>query len=159
MMKHFNYYVEGSGWADVWFVSDTQKVRFDVSYLSDPLTELCASLLDLINGNAQRAEICFLDEPGSHKLILERLDGGCLKTLILRSDYWQQNDADSSQDVPADIVYCEDDTIQNFSIVVCEGIQSLMERQTLEEYKKKWVIYEFPKNLFEELKSKCGFKK
>lgn len=158
MIKHFNYHLAGAGWAEVWFVSDKQKTRFEVSYLSDPLRELCTGLMALITDNAKEIEVIFADEPGEHRLLLRKSNDEILETEILCSEECKQLDVGKEVKACGTTIYRETDTIHNFATIICVGIQDLLDRQSLDEYIQKWVTHDFPSNVYEKLKTACGFK-
>ena len=70
MLKHFNYWLTGYGWAEVFFTSDQQSIRFEFSYLSDPLADLIRSLLNLLNQSQNETIVDFYDEPSHYRLTI-----------------------------------------------------------------------------------------
>lgn len=72
MTKYFFYRLTGTGWAEATFTSEKQSISFEVSYLSDPLSDLFEALYRLANGETQYEKIIFAEEPGEHSLHLTK---------------------------------------------------------------------------------------
>jgi hypothetical protein len=152
MIKDFNYWLTGIGWAEAFFSSNKQNIRFELSYLSDPLNYLFVALSKMLKGESNHEKIAFWDEPGQHLLIISKPEKDNIDVAILWSDSWGVVD---DADVPLSerqVVYSDTDTLSNFASVVCAGIDSLLERHTLEEYKEKWHKFPFPIDAYEQLK-------
>ena len=152
MITDFNYWLTGVGWAEATFSNKRQNFRFEFSYLSDPLAELFECLIKLMKGRSDKEKISFLDEPGQHVLIISRQKEDLISVEITWSDSWdsmsdQVNAVDGKK-----IVYSDIDTMKNFTLVVCAGIDSLLERHTLSEYHEKWHSSAFPIEKYDELK-------
>lgn len=152
MIKDFNYWLTGIGWAEAFFSSDTQNVRFELSYLSDPLTDLFVALSKMLKGESNNEKISFWDEPGSHLLTFSKLQENNIDVSIFWSDSWGEADAAAVSLSERRIVYSDTDTLTNFASVICTGIDSLLERHTLDDYKEKWYEYPFPIEIYEQLK-------
>ncbi len=152
MIKDFNYWLTGIGWAEAFFSSEKQNVRFELSYLSDPLTELFVGLKKILDGESIIEKIAFWDEPGLHLLIISRKDENNISVTILWSDSWgEADDADMSLSEKS-VVYSDTDTLTNFASTVCAGIDSLLNRHTLDDYKETWFEFPFPVEIYERLK-------
>lgn len=150
MIKDFNYWLTGIGWAEAFFSSDKQNIRFEFSYLTDPLSELFIVLRKMLMGESDQEKIAFWDEPGLHLLIISKLKDK-IDVSILWSNSWGQED---DADVPLSekrVVYSDTDTLINFASVVIAGIESLLGRHTLDEYKEKWYEFPFPIETYEQL--------
>jgi hypothetical protein len=151
MTIHFNYWLTGAGWAEAFFTSDKQNVRFELSYLSDPLADLFDGLCRLINNQSDTERIAFFDEPGEHSLVISKTDEDEIKIEI----FWDNekegiSEADKSQ-YKGELIYSDTDTIKNLTLVICNGVDSLLERHTLEEYKENWVSFDFPLDRYKQL--------
>ncbi len=151
MTTHFNYWLTGSGWAEVFLKSDKQNVRFELSYLSDPLADLFEGLCRLINNQSDFERIAFFDEPGEHSLVISKFDKDEIKIEI----FWEKekegiDEAYKSQDT-GELIYSDTDTLRNLALVISAGIQNLLERHTLKDYKEKWVSYDFPLDKYKQL--------
>jgi hypothetical protein len=149
MTTHFNYWLTGSGWAEAFFTGDKQNVRFELSYLSDPLADLFEGLCRLINSESDIERISFFDEPGEHSLVISKIGKDEIKIEI----FWDNeregiNESDKSQD--SDLIYSDTDTLRNLALVICAGIDDLLERHTLKDYKEKWILYDFPMDKYKQ---------
>ncbi|MCG7856947.1 hypothetical protein MD537_08215 [Flavihumibacter sediminis] len=151
MTTHFNYWLTGSGWAEAFFTSDNQNIRFELSYLSDPLADLLEGLCKLINNQSDTERIAFFDEPGEHSLVISKIDKDEIKIEIFR-DYEKEgiSEADKSQDT-GELIYLDTDTLRNLALIIFEGIESLLGRHTLKDYKEKWVSFDFPLDEYKQL--------
>src|SRR5690349_6861194 len=85
MLTHFNYWLKDYGWAEVFFTSDKQSIRFEFSYLSDPLADLLSSLLHLLNHSQNEAIVDFYDEPGHYRLSMTMIDEAHLRLQVRMS--------------------------------------------------------------------------
>jgi len=151
MTIHFNYWLTGAGWAVVFLTSDKQIVRFELSYLSDPLTDLFEGLCRLINSESVIEKIAFFDEPGEHSLVISKFDKDEIKIEI----FWNTekegiNEVDKSQNT-GEIMYSDTDTLRNLALVICVGIDSLLGQHSLKDYKDKWVSFDFPLDKYKQL--------
>jgi hypothetical protein len=152
MTKDFNYHLTGTGWAEAIFSSGTQNVRFDISYLSDPLSELFEGLRRLINNQSDTEKIIFAEEPGEHSLIISKQGIDTIKVEIFWSDEWEEISNAYKTPSKKEIVYTDTDTLKNFATVICIGTDSLLGRLTLTEYKEKWSLFEFPIESYDSLR-------
>ncbi|MFN4314807.1 MAG: hypothetical protein ACK4E0_10970 [Chitinophagaceae bacterium] len=151
MTTHFNYWLTGPGWAEVFFTSDNHSVRFELSYLSDPLADLFEGLCRLISNQTNIERIAFFDEPGEHSLVISKIADDEIKIEI----FWDKekdgiNETDKSQETGG-LIYSDRDTLRNLALVICNGIDGLLERHTLIDYKEKWVSYDFPLEEYKKL--------
>jgi len=151
MTKSFNYHLNGTGWAEVYFASDTQYIRFEVSYLSDPLPDLFEGLYRLDNNKSNEEKIHFAEEPGEHSLVILRQDRDMIKIEIYWSDEWEDVSTKETR-CEKKLVYADTDTIKNIIMVICKGIDRLLERLTVTEYKEKWHMFDFPTDRYRKLR-------
>ena len=152
MTKAFNYHLTGTGWAEAFFSSGTQNIKFDISYLSDPLSELFEGLCRLINNQSDNEKIIFAEEPGEHSLIISKQDNDIIKVEIFWSDEWEEINIAYKTTTKKELVYADTDTLKNFTAVISIGTDSLLERLTLAEYKEKWHLFEFPIETYNRLR-------
>ena len=144
MLTHFNYWLTGYGWAEAFFTNEKREIRFEFSYLSDPLTDLIASLLKLISGSQNEANVDFFDEPGHYRLTLTMVENVNLR-LELRSWAESEGIADIAKELETSKLLFElTDTLKNVCSVVYAGILDLKNRHTEGEYFEQWVNYPFP---------------
>jgi hypothetical protein len=144
MIKDFNYYLTGAGWAEAFFSNERQNIRFDISYLSDPLSELFQGLCRLIDNKSDTERIVFAEEPGEHSLVISKQDRDTIKVEIFWSNEWEEIGNAPKISRKKELVYSDTDSLTNFASVICVGTDSLLERLTLVEYKEKWSLFEFP---------------
>jgi hypothetical protein len=152
MTKHFNYWLTGTGWAEVFFTSDNQNIRFEFSYLSDPITDLFDGLYRMSNNQSDALKILFVEEPGEHSLIISKVDNEKIKIEIFWSDEWEGISNTNQTQTKKELVYFDTDTLKNFTLVICNGIDSLLGRHSLTDYKEKWSLFEFPMEKYKLLK-------
>jgi hypothetical protein len=150
--RHFNYWLTGTGWAEVTFANDKQTITFEVSYLSDPLSDLFEALHHLLQEETTSEKVVFADEPGEHTLVLTTIHGGNLKIEIYWSNEWEEIALVPTTVTNKEVVYEDTDTLKNFTKTVLAGIEDLLGRTTIEEYKKQWHLFEFPKDGYIKLK-------
>ena len=156
MTHHFNYWLTGAGWAEVFLTSEKQNIRFELSYLSDPLADLFEGLCRLINDQSDIERIAFFDEPGEHSLVISRLDKDEIKIeIFLDKEKEGINDTDESQDT-GELIYSDTDNLRNLGLIICAGIDSLLARHSLKEYKEKWISFDFPLDKYKQLKQQLS---
>ena len=152
MTKAFNYHLTGTGWAEAFFTSDTQNIRFGISYLSDPLSDLFEGLHRLVSNKSDTEKVIFAEEPGEHSLIISKQNNDIIKVEIYWSDEWEEISIAYKRTSKKELVYTDSDRLKNFITVICTGIDSLLERLTLTEYKEKWHLFEFPIDSYKKIR-------
>ena len=90
MTREFNYRLTGTGWAEATFANETHSISFEVSYLSDPLSDLCEALNRLLTNESTFEKIIFAEEPGEHNLQLTKSAQNILNVEIFWSDEWEE---------------------------------------------------------------------
>jgi len=150
--RYFNYRLTGTGWAEATFANEKQTITFEVSYLSDPLSDLFDGLSRLINNQSDTEKVIFAEEPGEHCLIISKQDNSIVKVEIYWSDEWEEISIAYKNTSKKELVYSDYDTLKSFATVICTGIDSLLERLTLTEYKEKWHLFEFPTDSYKKLR-------
>ena len=148
---HFNYWLTGTGWAEVTFANEKHNITFQISYLSNPLSDLLEALYRLLQKETALEIVVFTDEPGERVLILTTVDERNVKIDIYWSDKWEETVMVSTSVTNKNLVYEDTDTLENFIKTVFIGINELLGRTTIREYKKQWGS-EFPENSFNKLK-------
>jgi hypothetical protein len=153
MTTLFDYELIGTGWAKVTVGNNEKVAEFEVSYLSDPLSDLIESLIKLLNKKSTAEEIIFPEEPGEHSLILALGAENKLQIDIFWNDEWEQISTLYNTNSNKERIYSDSDTLINFSKAVQSCIQRLFNKHELKEYKNKWHLYNFPEGSFSELSS------
>lgn len=152
MINHFYYWLTGKGWAEIFISSDKQNIRFELSYLSDPLADLFKGLCRLITNKSKNERISFWDEPGEHSLVISKIGKDKIILEIFRDNEKEGiNDTVDSHD-KRELIYSDMDNLSNLSLVICTGIDDMLGRHSLEEYKEKWVSFDFPLEDYNKLK-------
>ncbi len=152
MIKSFNYNLTGTGWAEAFFLSETQNINFRISYLTDPLTDLVEGLYKLNINQSDEEKVIFADEPGNHSLVITRQDKAKIMVEIYWSDDWEQISVAHISRSEKALVYKDTETLKNFTTIICRGIDDLLERLTLKEYKENWHLFEFPTDSYKKLR-------
>jgi hypothetical protein len=152
MTTHFNYWLTGSGWAEIFLTSDKQNIRFEFSYLSDPLGDLLAGLCKLINNQTETERVVFAEEPGEHSLTISKIDKENIKLEIFWNDEWEDLSKADKKQTPKELIYSDADTLKNLALVILAGIDNLLERHTLTEYEEQWSSFEFPMDKYKQLR-------
>jgi hypothetical protein len=151
MTKFFNYRLTGTGWAEATFTSEKQTLSFEVSYLSDPLSDLFEALNRLTTGETNHEKVTFAEEPGEHSLLLTK-QADNLKIEIFSSDEWEEIAIVQNTVTSKELVYSDTDTFENFTKTILAGTQDLLNKVSSSEYKKQWHLFEFPTDSFNKLK-------
>lgn len=155
MTKSFEYNLTGTGWAEVIFTNDNNTVSFEASYLNDPLAELFEGLLNLKFGKTENEKVVFVGEPGEHSLILTKQQNEILKVEIYWNQDWEElyvGHKKPNYQYKKELIYSDTDTIQNFISKICDGIDNLLKRLTLSEYKRLWSQYDFSIKIYNKIR-------
>lgn len=141
----------GIGWGELTISKGEKFVAFEFSYLEDPIADLFKSLIQLLKKETSSVKIIFPEEPGEHSLLMTMLPNNTLLIEIFWSTEWKI--LNSTIEYPKkENIYSDSDTLLNFSQKIIAASEALLEKYTLKEYKEKWVVFDFPKELFIELK-------
>ena len=153
MTTLFDYDLIGTGWAEATISNSEKTLTFQISYLSDPLTDLLDGLLNLYSKNSQQEKIVFAEEPGEHSLVLALQDIDKLKIEIYWSDEWEPISKAYGTISNKELVYIDTDTLPNFAHLVLDCLQRLLNKYGSGDYKEKWHLYGFPEQQFDNLKA------
>jgi len=149
----FDYDLIGTGWAEATIANGEKTLTFQISYLSDPLTDLLEGLLNLYSKKSQHEKIIFAEEPGQHSLMLTLQNSDNLKIEIYWGDEWEPISKAYGTTSNKELVYVDTDTLLNFAHMVHDCLQRLLEKYSSEDYKEKWHLYGFPEQQFDKLKA------
>lgn len=152
MTLDFNYWLTGPGWAEVYFTSDKQNLKFEISYLSDPLADLLEALCRFLNNQSDVERISFWDEPGEYSLIISKAGKEGININIYSNKDKEGVSEDEGLNDVGELLYSDIDTLKAFAFTICRGIDSLLARHTMEDYKEKWISYDFPLDIYNKLK-------
>ena len=151
MLRHFNFWLTGAGWAEAFFTSDEQTIRFDISYLSDPLADLIVALLSLHRDLQRQVIVDFYNEPGLHRLSMTMMDNHQVQMQIRNLERIEGN-ADVANDWKSTIPTFEvTDALDNIMTVIHTGMLDLRKRHSDEDYLKQWINHPFPSAVFKTL--------
>ena len=150
MTKNFSYELKGTGWSETIFDNGKQIFSIETSYLSEPLTDLLKSLSRLINNESYFEKIIFANEPGEHCLTIIKGENDVLNIEIFWSEEWDETFNPPKNLNNKKIVYSDDDSLENFTNVILNGINNLMQNLSLKDYKTQWCS-PFPSKIFKEL--------
>ena len=155
MTKLFTYSLTGTGWAEATFTNEEKTVSFDASYLNDPLEELFTGLINLKESKSTYEQIVFVEEPGEHTLLLTKQENEIIKIEIYWNEEWQElyiGHKKPDSEYKKELLYSDIDTLDNFILAICRGVENLVQRIGLNEYKNLWHLYDFPIDSFDKLK-------
>jgi hypothetical protein len=140
-MLHLTYILDGTGWATVTLDDAGREISMTASYLHDSLGELAQAALLLRDGGTA-ATVVFMDEPGEHHLVLERVGVDDLRIQIRWFNDWA-----SWEMYPADrfdTVLETHSTCQDFIAAVINVLDNVLNQWGIDGYKAKWVEHPFP---------------
>lgn len=147
----FTYELTGIGWSQCRLETAKGSIITTASYLDDALGDLCEAILSINNGSEYSRAI-FTEEPGEFRWVFKRIDSKTVNLQILwYDDLWL-----NKPDKDGKILFEDNLLIIEFMKAFVNGITTLLNQYTLEEYYEKWVEYEFPKETFKKIKDKVG---
>jgi hypothetical protein len=135
------YEISGAGWATALIGEEERLINVTVSYLHDSLKELADAAIKLKNG-APSATIIFMDEPGEHQLLIERVnDNDIVCELRWYADWasWGMYSSDQYRSI-----YKASTELHYFVEQVKDLLEDIFQTIGIDEYKKKWIKHEFP---------------
>lgn len=144
---HVAYKLTGTGWAECALEIDGQVAVVTASYLSDALSILLQSVIDLIKGGKE-AIASFEEEPGEYRWCFRRVDEQRITLRILWfEDLWDQAPAGQGR-----LVFEAECRLRTFAGAILSTSQRLLAEHGFAGYKEKWVKHDFPIGLMNELK-------
>ena len=135
------YELSGSGWADAQIGEEGSLIDVTVSYLHDSLKELAEAAIKLKSG-ALSSTVVFMDEPGEHQLVIERVDDQKIDCELRWYDHWA-----SWNMCPKDqyrVIYKANSDLHSFVMQVQDILEEIYLTIGIDEYKRQWVEHEFP---------------
>ena len=144
MLQSFNYWLTGHGWAEVFFSGELQETRFEFSYLSDPLTELIDSVLELIEHHKDESKVDFFDEPGHYQLRMKIVAIGQVQIEVSVSPENEGVGNTLNEMEFSNLIFKDSDTLIHFCSTIYSGIVDLRNRHSESDYFEKWINYPFP---------------
>jgi hypothetical protein len=144
-----SYVVDGTGWATATIRGDGQHATVTASYLHDSLKNLASAVLLLLGGE-QEVDVIFMDEPGEHHLVLQRLPNGEVGYELRWYNHWFSWGYGECDDFR--IVLTGRTSIRQLQDCVRHVLQEILDTLGVEGYKAKWAEHDFPISEFEKLK-------
>jgi hypothetical protein len=145
-MMQIVYQLFGAGWADA-RISDQSSYRdMAVSYLSDSLGDMARAALQLLRG-AREVSFSFQDEPGEHRWTLSRGEADSLRIRIL---WFEDTFSPRAQEHGTEVFEC-DCAVLDFVGQVSSVLQTLLQDEGIEGYRRRWQNHEFPLHTLTEI--------
>jgi hypothetical protein len=138
----FDYRLEGAGWATVTLRlrPDAEALALRVSYLHDSLRELASAILAL-DSDSRELAVCFVEEPGVHRLHMRRPDA---EQLELEVRYLERIPGLRSTGEPMVVVDRGTLRWRTFRGCVVSVLQRLWREHGAEGYAVLWRTAPFP---------------
>lgn len=137
----FQYILHDAGWATAIISCDNQSIEMSVSSLHDTLKDLASAAITIFNGENEAAVI-FLDEPGEHQLLINRLENKSELFLEIRwYDDWQSWGLGTS-DYKV-VLSCTTEPTHLCGQVI-SVLEDIFEEYGEAGYKEQWGEHEFP---------------
>lgn len=147
MSVNVAYKLTGSGWAECVLEIDGQVAVITASYLSDALSNLLQSAIDLMK-EQKDATASFEEEPGEFRWCIRRVNEEHIKLRILWfEDLWDQAPAEQGR-----LMFEGECRLRTFAGAILSATQQLLTEHGFDGYKEKWVKHDFPTELMNELK-------
>jgi len=141
------YKLESAGWAEVILHTSQGDVTIAASYLHDSLRELTEAALFLCKG-ASYAEVGFVDEPGEHQFIFNRIDTDILELTVARYIDWP-----TKRKVPDEVMLRTQTTVTELRKKVLDILWTIEKEYGPERYLEVWIKHDFPQTEYERLKT------
>ena len=144
------YDLDEFGWAEMTIRIGSACSELVVSYLTDPLRDICVSMMRLLRGSVYEF-VCTTSEPTEFRLIFRRnLQLLQVQVLGFEDLYEPQPDECGWVEFQAE---CE---LSAFVQAVISLLDSILHRYGMKQYKKLWILEEFPLTELQELKQVFG---
>ena len=142
------YELTGTGWSRAVVEADGNTVNLTASYLSDPLSDMAAGAIALLQGSKE-VRFSFDEEPGEYRWIIIAEEAEIIRVTILEFQELWGNEPDERGKTLLDTRT----TRREFASEVLEVLNHL--KATLGEaaYKEQWVQSDFPTEKHDILKS------
>lgn len=107
---------------------------------------MCA--IALLKG-AEKAKAVFMDEPGEHHLVFECEVDKTIRYEIRRYDDWASWHINSLDEY--DVVIKGRSTLNRISGEILKTLRDVLQKYSVEEYKRLWINHDFPLHELKEL--------
>lgn len=146
----FVYELSGSGWADGFIEIESNNVCFTASYLTDALDDLLRCLISIIPECVpypqNKTVLEFDEEPAGTEWTFERIAKDTVSVKIVR---YEDLALKESPVLELDSI-CP---LTDLAKAVLIALDILLEKHGVDGYKKRWVLHDFPMNLYLRLKN------
>lgn len=153
MSFRLEYEVGEAGWATCRVALDEKRIEMIASYLHDSLHQLCDVVASVAAG-ARTGLVSFMDEPGEHQMILERIDGADVALRIIWHDDWATWGIGTRSD--GQLVLEGTTTLAHLRGQTYAAARHILESMGPEEYRRRWTAHDFPDAAFTRLKKACS---
>ncbi|MEM7182101.1 MAG: hypothetical protein AAF518_14380 [Spirochaetota bacterium] len=145
----FEYNLQSAGWAEAIVTNNDGSISMVASYLHDSLYNLANATIVLLNG-ADSAKVVFMDEPGEHQLILQKVEQEIAFEVRWFQDWesWDMHPADKYE-----VVLQGRTTLKRLAGEFFSVLEMIYETYSLKEYKELWIEHKFPIDPFNRLKN------
>jgi hypothetical protein len=145
---HLSYKVEQAGWATFTLVCGEQAATVPVSYLHDSLRDLASGVLAIVRGAAE-VDVVFVDEPGEHHLLIERVSDTRVHLVLRRYEDWGPWGHGSSDFIV--VLEC-DEAVARLRGELVAAMNAIVEKLGEDGYRRAWQKHDFPTAEYEELR-------
>jgi hypothetical protein len=150
MSLRVEYEVGEAGWATCRVAFDEQGVAMTASYLHDSLDQLCDVVASVAAG-ARTGTVVFMDEPGEHQMILERVGDADVAVQVVWHDDWAS--WGSGPPSGGRLVLQGTTTIAHLRGQTYAAARHILESLGRQEYRRRWTEHDFPDAAFIRLKN------
>jgi len=149
MSFRLEYEVGEAGWATCRVALDEKRVDMIASYLHDSLHQLCDVVASMASG-ARTGSVSFMDEPGEHQMLFERLDDAKVALRIMWHDDWISWGIGPRSD--GQLVLEGTTTVAHLRGQTYAAARHILDGMGREEYRRRWSAHDFPDAAFTRLK-------
>ena len=147
-MIELEYNFQDHGWASGKISNAKDEIIFDISYLNDSLKELAVSAIEL--KDKETKSVVFMSEPGEHILKLSKSQNGKLNyELRWYKDWFSWN---LLAETNYKVVLEGETTLVKYKNQVRNILIKIHDKIGPIDYKKRWILNDFPIEEYELLK-------
>jgi|SRR5438132_8456844 len=151
MAVKLRYELQEAGWAECTLEIDEQRVTVSASYLSDALDNLCAAVVALLHGEPS-ATASFAEEPGEFRWQFDLQDKDQLRVRV----YWSEDRWNDRLHDPSAPIFDGLCRLRTFAGQVLAELQRLLRDVGETEYRRRWILNDFPMKRLEQLETLLG---
>ncbi len=149
MNLSISFKLVGPGWADCSVSIDNQLTVLTASYLEDALGNLADATLRIAQGE-NSAYAIFAEEPGEYRWKFTKINDKEISVAILKFDEWRGL---KQSDEKGRIIFKFECPLLVFvrRTIIC--LSDVLKEYGLEGYAEKWMMHEFPLEVYNELRN------